>query len=162
MTVRALIDVCSQASYISEKTIQTLKIKKLNTDVEFFGITGSKNGASKQFAILKIKIAEDEFMHVKAIIVKNITKNQNASKSIPAAIKREFALADDWIDKIQQVDMLIGANYGAKLFLSFSTTRNNLLLQQTKLGFIVSGSARNSFRSKQSPNNSKQTRLPSS
>lgn len=147
MTVeaRCLIDLCSQNSYICEDLVQKLKLQRFKTYALTSGV-GGVISKCKSFVKLQIKIDDPEHpvLTCSALVVKKILVNN--LPALPADINletSEYPLADTKLKKPAYTPLLLGADVAPEIFMDGVKYMNGFLLQQTKLGWIVSGGRKN-------------------
>lgn len=146
LKVRALIDQCSQANYVTEDTVQKLGLRKLKTSANIITIGGDISKTTKKLALFRL-VLNDQPITVKAFVIKKIT-NQLPKVYQPITLKEEKELADPTYNKPGSIHILLGANVAADLFLPGVKKEGQYLLQSTKLGWIVSGPGQAGIQSK--------------
>ncbi|CAG5007379.1 unnamed protein product [Parnassius apollo] len=149
-TVRALLDQGSQASFVTEKIVQYLGLKKQPTKGIISGVGGDNNLISKSMVYIKIQSKYDptvEFV-VKAYVLKSITSLLPARKitELKWVEINNIPLADPQYHTPHKVDMLLGAEVYSKI-LQDGVKRDpggTIIAQKTSLGWILSGAIRSS------------------
>lgn len=140
---RVLIDVCSQASYVEEQTVQSLRLKKTRCDINIAGVGGETTGKVRSMTTLKVevKFPERRVLEINAYVVKRVTRKL---PSIPNNFRALSGfgkpLADSFCGQPSHVPILLGANIASELFLEGIFIHGGLLLQNTRLGWIIMGS----------------------
>lgn len=143
ITARGLLDTGSQISLVTSRLVSKLNLKTFNNNVNILGI--SENITNVQKAVnLKIESCVFDYStNIKCSVVDKITSdipqtNFNVSNlNIPKNIK----LSDDDFNKSGTIDILFGANISFHILLSDKIQVDQIILQNTLFGFIVSGSA---------------------
>lgn len=141
--VRGILDSGSQSSYITESLCNKLKLEKQKIN---FMVAGINNAVSKLKYKCKLNLASryNNFKtHLICLVIPEITGNlpvapvSSKSFSIPNNVK----LADENFDKPGPVDVLIGADLFWNLLgtRQYSLGLNNPVLQETQLGWVISG-----------------------
>ncbi|KAL5283108.1 hypothetical protein ACFFRR_005820 [Megaselia abdita] len=139
-----MVDLCAERSYISEVLVQTLGLKKRKTDVNILGINGisSKSSSSVQ---LKLKLSVSEEIALEALVVPNIIGSSSISLCNSGEGMQDLKLADPHPHKKCIIGALIGSDVAPKLFLPNTPnkiTSEGLLLQPTKLVWLISGTTK--------------------
>ncbi|CAG9826470.1 unnamed protein product [Diabrotica balteata] len=143
--MRALIDQGSQSSFITEQADTSLGIKRKAVHAQISGIGNKDQRTSKWSVTLNLEAHfKNEFeMRTEAIVLRKITKNL-PEKEIKMTERnhRNLVLADPNFNETGSIDILFGANeYNLILKDGVDRTKNALLAQNTKLGWIMSGIA---------------------
>ncbi|XP_065370933.1 uncharacterized protein LOC135963086 [Calliphora vicina] len=144
--LKALVDQGSQLSFISEELSQILPVEKYKTRVNVSGIGGNQAVTVKKSVRFTIHSRyEQEFaLPITALVVPNVTSyvpNKITSNFIPDL--SAFFLADPDFLTPQKIDLLLGNDvYGDLLLPRMKKFENSLLLQETHLGWMISGSPR--------------------
>ncbi|XP_065361949.1 uncharacterized protein LOC135955527 [Calliphora vicina] len=144
--LKALVDQGSQLSFISEELSQILPAEKYKTRVNVSGIGGNQAVTVKKSVRFTIHSRyEQEFaLPITALVVPNVTSyvpNKITSNFIPDL--SAFFLADPDFLTPQKIDLLLGNDvYGDLLLPRMKKFENSLLLQETHLGWMISGSPR--------------------
>ncbi|XP_063830967.1 uncharacterized protein LOC135080214 [Ostrinia nubilalis] len=143
--IRALLDQGSQACFITEATVQLLRLKKRSIHGVISGLGDNKSVTTKYEVNFTIQSRFDP-MHkipIKAFVLKNITSYlpEKHIKSINWIDLQYLPLADPGFTASGKIDLLISAevySYILKEGLMRSPT-GSLIAQNTTLGWIVSG-----------------------
>lgn len=145
-TMRALIDQCSMSTFITEAAITTLGISKFPVNVSVTGIGNS--AAPISTAVAKFTI-NSRFMpfhfDVKALVLPSLTQFLPSEPiNIPALHNTNLQLADPTYGEPQKIDILLGAEAYSQILLEGikRMCHNGPLLQNTALGWILSGNAK--------------------
>lgn len=144
--IRALLDQGSQASFVTEATVQALGLKKIPVTNVISGLGGDKTMISKYMVLLKIKSRRDSNfeMELKAYVLSNITtylpgKRIMLKKWVEL---KQLCLADPAYDVPNRIDILLGAEVYCRI-LKEGVLRGPIgspIAQCTTLGWILSGS----------------------
>ena len=141
--VRMFMDQGSQVCCISEALVKELKLKKRKVQINLKGVGGQAVGTTKSMVTVKIKTRDPEtqFITFKALVLPKI-----ASQMPPEYHNIDWTLDNrDWSDRKfnvpAHVPLLLGANVLPHLFMEGTERVGNYLLQNTKLGWTVSGGA---------------------
>lgn len=141
---RALLDSCSESSFISEYAVQVLKLQKEPADFDMCGIGESSCGraTSSVTAIIKSRL-NDFTMPVEALVIRNVSR----IRGLPRHENREWshlaglALADPDYQHPDRVDLLIGSEkYGWCLLPEIiKSNMNDPVGQNSQFGWLISG-----------------------
>lgn len=139
--VRGLIDTGSQTSLITSNLVKTLKLSPYNNFLNIMGISKIGTQVQKSVDVNIQSLFYDWGKNIKCCIVENITSDlPNYNFEIPEfLIPKNIQLSDSSFNKTQKIDILLSADVDFQIFLSEKITCQNLILQNTLLGYIVSG-----------------------
>ena len=142
-TVRCLVDQCSQSSYVTEDLVQKLQLNKKRTNVKIIGVGGVVTGSVQWIVTLEIVLSDPSLppIKTKALVVKRVTSKLPAMPTHVDWTKLNKPLSDPRFNRPAHVPILLGSNELPQLFLEGVETNQGLLLQNTLLGWIVSGTA---------------------
>ncbi|XP_049886914.1 uncharacterized protein LOC126381473 [Pectinophora gossypiella] len=143
--VRALIDPCSQESFISEATVKKLQLRLEHVEGHVIGVdqmSARINHASKFQISSK---ANDFTCPCTAYMVKQVTDILPAQKINHESWShlQNLVLADPTYHKPGSIDMLLGVNIYTEILMSgvLRGEPGSPIAQQTQLGWIISGGA---------------------
>lgn len=146
MAMRVLIDQGSQASFISENALQTLKLHRHKVHTEISGIAESTTDA-KHTVILKMhpRFKSDYVLTTEAIVLSKISKY---SVDLSAHDFQHFStllLADPTFKIVSRVDIILGvAELGSIIQPGLvKSLPNEPIAQNTEFGWIISGAVSN-------------------
>ncbi|KAJ8724347.1 hypothetical protein PYW08_015821 [Mythimna loreyi] len=145
-TVRALVDQGSQACFITESTVQFLRLKKIPIHGLVSGL-GQKSTIAKHMVNVEIQSRVDpEFkINLNAYVISKITSylpertiDQNSFDWIDFT---NLKLADPLFCKPSKIDLLLGADvYGCMVKEGMiKSPSSSLVAQSTSLGWLLSG-----------------------
>ncbi|XP_064072091.1 uncharacterized protein LOC135193463 [Vanessa tameamea] len=144
-SIRALLDQGSQASFVTESTVQYLGLKKTVFTSQIAGLGGNKAIVSKTMVTMEIKsrYKPDFKILIKAHVLKNIT-SLLSTRRVEAKEWQELEglmLADPEYFNSNHIDLLLGADvYGVILQEGMKKNpEGTLIAQATSLGWILSG-----------------------
>lgn len=144
-TLRALVDPCSEASFISEEAVKQLGLptKTLHTSVDGLGAnTPQKSTSSVEFSIKSCQESHRSH-HVTALIFPVITRHlpQQVFPSHTWNHLKHLPLADPTFAQPGKVDLLLGAKIYKHIILPglLKGSPDEPVAQQTSLGWIVTG-----------------------
>lgn len=144
-TVRALLDQGSQASFITENTVQLLGLRKIPVSGVVSGLGGDQlNLKIKHKVNCKIQSTCTSFSYVIQAYVLNSLSSTLPAHEVQINDWPELStlrLADPSYGKPQKIDMLLGAEIYGQI-LENGVIRNpsgTLTAQNTSLGWILSG-----------------------
>lgn len=141
---RVLLDSGSMNNVISTELVNSLSLRQKKTDHIVSGIGGTTQNITST-AWLKVKSCVNDYeLNIQALMVKKITGNlptKFISENGPRPAN--IILADPLFNVPQKIDILIGAVHffeilGKQQYLSL----NGPSYQETKFGFVASGSVR--------------------
>jgi hypothetical protein len=138
LRLRALLDSCSQSSYITEEMVQKLKLKKKRIQVSSTGLGGTTTTKITSSVIFNIVLDDESLLKVKALVVKKITKMPTITqhKSFNWGDKK---LADPTYYKAALIPILLGANVLPSIMKAGVARVHNVLLQDTVFGWTIMG-----------------------
>ncbi|XP_075157958.1 uncharacterized protein LOC142231226 [Haematobia irritans] len=143
--VRALIDPCSDESFISERIQKLLKLPTIPVTAEIAGLGGSVVSKSRKMANFNVSSGFDDkvVLRVEALVVPQITGNVPTHQmhvNVPLDLP-QLPFADPEFYRSKQVDILLGGDLYPSILRSgvrhgiFDT----LVAQETIFGWIVTG-----------------------
>lgn len=141
---RALLDSCSESSFISERAVQALRLQKETADFDMSGIGESSCGKATHSvnAIIKSRINNFD-MSVQALVIKSVTRVRRASHHEQRAWPHfaGLTLADPDYQHPDRVDLLIGSEcYGWCLLPEMCKAEiNDPVGQNSQFGWLISG-----------------------
>ncbi|XP_052742658.1 uncharacterized protein LOC128198927 [Bicyclus anynana] len=150
--VRALLDQGSQASFITEATVQLLKLNKIYTESNVIGLGGDQQGSvvSKAVVLLKLQSLQDPSYNitVKAHVLKRLTSFLPEKQVVLQAWEElsKLKLADPLFHAPNKIDILLGADVYGQVLINgiLKGPPGYPMAQNTTLGWIVSGQVGNS------------------
>ena len=139
--LRCLIDQGSQSSYITEDAVQKLKLNKKKTKVQLVGVGGNVINRSDWSVTILIKFDNPNLpiLKTKALVLNTITNKMPTQNYQISGIDKAKQLADPKFYKSSHISIMLGSNVLPHIILNGAKTKNGLLYQNTKLGWIVSG-----------------------
>lgn len=143
-TVRALIDPCSQESFISETVVRKLQLKRSEIRGQVTGV-GGMSAQIEHTTELKIqsRIKNNFELRFNAFVVKQVTDVMPANHiNIENwSHVQGLELADPTYHIPGQIDLLLGVNVYADILMSgvIRGDPGTPIAQQTHLGWIISG-----------------------
>ncbi|XP_065371866.1 uncharacterized protein LOC135963802 [Calliphora vicina] len=141
--LRALLDQCAQATFITKKAADALNLSYRRNFVEICGVGGSQPTISKNYVNFSIfsRIETNFKIDCEALVLSKITAYQPMAineKLLPDL--KKFSLADPSFSKPGEVDLLLGGDvYGDIVLPQQHKFNDGLFLQFTHFGWIVSG-----------------------
>jgi len=147
---RVLLDSGSMNNFISTELVNSLSLRQKKTDHVVSGIGGTTQNITST-AWLKIKSCVNDYeLNIQALMVKKITGNlptKFISENGPRPAN--IILADPLYNVPQKIDILIGAVHffeilGKQQYLSL----NGPSYQETRFGFVASGSVQGTVHNK--------------
>ncbi|XP_072375734.1 uncharacterized protein [Diabrotica undecimpunctata] len=140
LIVRGLVDTGSQVSLVTNSLVKRLNLKTYNNYLDIVGI--SQNSTRIQKAVdLNIESCIYDFStNIKCSVVDIITGNLPRFSFNTSKIPEFVQLSDDTFNQSGEISLLLGADVVFKILLAEKINCQELILQNTLLGFIVSGS----------------------
>ena len=140
---RALIDQCSEASFISESLAQTARLRRFWSPVIVSGV-GDPEGTRVRGRVtvdLHSQVEPGVKLNLDALILPRITSYVPPTLSLVSHTElNTLELADPQLADAHTIDMLIGADYYAQLIKEgLIRIGDKLVAQNTIFGWIVSG-----------------------
>lgn len=145
--VRALLDQGSQASFVTEATVQLLRLKKTPIKAVVSSLGADKSTVARYMVNFTIQSRVDrEFNHqVNAYVLSKITsylpeRRVNAS-TLDWVDVHSLSLADPEFSKPNRIDILLGADTYSIIMKEglLKSPSGNLIAQNTYFGWILSG-----------------------
>ena len=147
ITGRALLDTCASANLLTESFAQQLNAPRTRCSLTI-GAVNELSTVAEFCTQLTVKSLHTEFSkQLTFFIVPSIT-DAAPSETIPRSdlnIPRNLKLADPEFHKPAEIDLLLGAGPTLSLFCTGQiklSPGDDLILQKTKLGWILGGGAR--------------------
>ncbi|XP_039307953.1 uncharacterized protein LOC105202487 [Solenopsis invicta] len=140
---RALLDSCSQTNFISERLCKKLKLEKILIDVQVMSLNqaGPKINYKCEVEIVS-RISGFRFKTV-CLVIPKLVDDVMPNEAIPlnnVQIPSHLKLADPSFQTPGQVDLLIGAQWFWEILcVGQIKLSNNLIMQKTRLGWIIGG-----------------------
>ncbi|KAF2891474.1 hypothetical protein ILUMI_14699, partial [Ignelater luminosus] len=139
--IRVLLDSASQSNFVSEGLCDKLKLKKIPIAMNVIGIGQGTINISHKVMLTFYSCCNNYKGTISCLVVPQIssalpthTFNQNAIE-IPPNIK----LADPRFNESRPIDVLLGAGIFWSLLSVGQIKVNQLILQKSKLGWLISG-----------------------
>lgn len=143
--LRALVDQGSQATFISERAAQLLRLKRMSAHATVNGV-GSTTTAIKHAAYIELRSRYDDSfkLRVKAYIMSTRITTQLPSNTIPTntwSHLEGLTLADPGFNKRGRIDLLLGVEVCAQILRSdiIKGPPGSPCAQNTSLGWILFG-----------------------
>ncbi|XP_031342802.1 uncharacterized protein LOC116170471 [Photinus pyralis] len=140
--LRVLVDPGSQASFITEKAAQQLKLPRQKANARVSGIGGydHTNAKTKITVQLHPRQPSEYELTTELIILTKITENLPlASFEMNKDPWKNVLLADPTLNNSGPIDILLGAEEYAKIILPGVMKEGKLVGQQTEFGWVISG-----------------------
>ncbi|KAL0810597.1 hypothetical protein ABMA28_010714 [Loxostege sticticalis] len=142
--IRALVDQGSQASFITEETVQLLGLKRTHVDGL---VSGLGDGQTKIKYLVSFQVESrhnpNSKIQINAYVLKSLTTLlPSQSLHTPDWLDLEqLTLADPGYMKPGKIDLLLGAEVYSEVLLSgvIKSPQGSLIAQNTILGWILSG-----------------------
>ena len=142
--VRAMLDSASMSNFITQDTISRLGIKTDRVNFSVFGIGQSSSSVNTACSVQFSSCNDNQKINLSCLVIPNITGNLPSLYFDPKliTIPKNVLLADPTFYKPSKVDLLLGANIFWDLIKAgkIHLGKNRPVIQETKLGWIISGS----------------------
>jgi len=139
--IACLIDSCAERTYISTDVVQKLGLKQYKTNIIIKGLNNITDSA-KKYVKLQIQVPDPKI----GIITTNALVVSKIASNIPVLnVDMKFfegkKLANPYVNQTMSVGILLGQDILPQIFKSGGITeiKNNLIMQDTHLGWIISG-----------------------
>ena len=142
LVCRALIDQCSEASFISESLMQTTRLRRMWSSVIVSGVGDPDGTRVSGKASLVVRSPNGDSLEISAFILPRVTSYVPSNISFNAYPQLDtLSLADPNPASMDQIDLLIGADHYASIIREgVIHLSDKLVAQNTIFGWIVSGS----------------------
>ena len=140
---RGLLDSGSQATLISKDVLKTLKLKTIKNDTVFTSASGASETSTQSVDCTVSNVQGDFNFSTTGLVVPAVASPLPSSNINPEELKSLIQgkhLADPTFHKSSPVQILLGADVLAKVALGSLETMNNVIAQETKLGWVLLGS----------------------
>ncbi|XP_033229621.1 uncharacterized protein LOC117181163 [Belonocnema kinseyi] len=144
ITCKALLHTCSTTNFITERLMKRLKLPKTRCSLTI-GAMNELNTTAKYFAKVTIKSINSEYERTLLFFIVPIIADAVPGKSVSRErfnIPKNIKLADPEFYKPSNVDLLIASGPTLSMFCTGQIKLNDnedLILQKTKLGWIIGG-----------------------
>lgn len=145
-TLRALIDPGSQENFITVGAVQSLSLRKNKTSARVSGIGETSPGKiiSQVELQLEAHFPSEQCFATTALVMPKLTANLPSapfSSNVIPALPPNIMLADPTFNVPGPIDILLGAGMYAEIIKNGTRkfNSNQLLLQNTELGWMLTG-----------------------
>lgn len=145
ISMRALLDQGSQASFISESVAQTLRLPRIRTNISVIGLGATDAGYARSSIDLQISAPNGSATNVEvtALVIRSITRLNAITTSDKCnwSHLQGLKLADPRYFEQDKVDLLLGADVYSRILLGDvrQGPMGSPTAQSTSLGWILSG-----------------------
>lgn len=142
VVLRAMVDACSDASYITEGAAKSLGLPVEKTSVQISGLGNNVTSESKGITSFKIKSLCNKVFSktVNAYILATISPDRPVrSFEIHTLKSYSICLADPTFNKNAKIDILLGGEIDSAIHKKGSLKLENIVFRETQLGWIASG-----------------------
>lgn len=145
LILRAIIDACSDSSFITERVIRKLTLPLTSTLVEASGVGNVATVCSKSLTSCRIQslILPSFSLSIRAYVLKKISSDRPIeSFALREGFNTDLDLADPTFNSSGRIDMLLGGDVDAAIQMEGfqRLDRENIIFKESKLGWLVSGS----------------------
>ena len=144
--VRALIDQCSQASFVSEFVFKKLGISSFLIKLPVTGVGGKNNFICKKSISISVKphFYSDFSIDVIAFVIPKITSYTTVNNiALNKSYLSHLTLADPHFDSNEKIEVLLGSSVHASI-IDEGIRRGEShepVAMNTKLGWVLSGNS---------------------
>lgn len=145
VVVRAILDPCSECSFISENIAQHLRLSRAKVAATIFGVGGTSTGQTISTVDIDVGHirANKGICSVEAFVLPRITAYKRPQLSITHLPPNWglLNLADPFLQQTEPIDLLLGVDvYGHLLQEEVMTTQDSAFIaQKTVFGWVISG-----------------------
>lgn len=143
VTLRALLDQCSQISLISENAAQLLGLPRQKASLSVFGVGVTPKSSRSSVSLECKSIYDDYSFTTTASVISRVTRDlPNVSfRNNSWSHIQHMTLADPEYNVSKPIDVLLSGKIYSRVIMSglVKGAPNEPIAQQTKLGWIVSG-----------------------
>ena len=148
MILRAVLDPCSEASYISENAVARLQLSKTRENVETFGVGKCPTATVQYKTTFKARSLVDRMFNydVEAYVLEEIcSKRPNEEFHIKVPNDIESKLADPTFNRPSCIDLLLGGDFESFINKTamIKSKDNTVTFRDTRLGWVVNGNIQN-------------------
>ncbi|XP_076297796.1 uncharacterized protein LOC143217409 [Lasioglossum baleicum] len=146
-SVRALIDPCSEASFITECLAQRLRLPRQSVSVPVSGVGAAlcHTARSATHATISPRFESGRSWRIKALILPRLTNYLPPPQRIKSSLTftEGIRLADPNHDSLDSIEMILGADVFPRIIEEGlrKSPDEDTLTQATGLGWILTGSA---------------------
>lgn len=145
LVLRAIIDTCSDVSYITEEAAKKLCLSLTSTLIQARGVGDVVSTESRCVAAFKLHSLTDKTFStlMQAYVLPTISSDRpTQSFKLKCNNIKPQLLADPRFDVKGKIDLLLGGGIDAIIKLSglIKSQYDNINFQETRLGWVVSGS----------------------
>ncbi|XP_031350590.1 uncharacterized protein LOC116176246 [Photinus pyralis] len=144
---RALLDNGSQSNFVTKKVCDQLGLEKQKVNFAISGVGQSLQSISNQVTISITSINKQYHTQVKCLVINKITEKlpKQSFNKRHLNIPSDVTLADEKFNETGPIDILLGAAIFWEIINknTIKLGRDNPVLQDTKLGWIVGGNITN-------------------
>lgn len=146
---RVLLDSGSQPNFITQSFAQKLRLRKSDTSVTVQGVSGAEMRIGKQVTATIESRANGKQFPVSLLVMNKITNilpNEHVIyEELPI---NKNKLADPTFSRPGKIDVLLGAKLFFKLLLPEKAELDEMIMWNSELGWLVSGSCKQNVRSR--------------
>jgi len=147
-TCRVLLDCGSQSDFITESTVRRLGLEQTRNQVPITGINSATSITNYNVNLEITSMKNDYTIKLNCLVLPRITSKMPMTDIDTSTWKFPFdvVLADRDFNKPAPVDILLGAEIFFEVLMNGRYDCKGLpVLQNTKLGYILSGKIHNSY-----------------
>lgn len=137
--VKAIIDNCSQASYITNQVAKNLQLKRSKVHVEVLGLQGTTTGVVTEKVTIEILLRNQKVLSFDALVIDKIGHEPSQSPKLPLFITKKYDLANPNCHLATPCQLMIAADVLPKVMKARTYFESGYLLQDSHLGVLVSG-----------------------
>lgn len=143
VVLRAMLDACSDASYITKRATKRLKLPVKQALIHIAGVGGNATAESTGITSFTIQsLVNHSFVKdIAAYVLDTISPNRPLN-NFQINQAPNLAFADPGFKNCSQIDLLLGGDIESAIYKggSFKSKTENIVFKNSELGWIVSGS----------------------
>lgn len=138
---RALLDSGSQVCLVTKAFRNRLNLKGTSTNTELEGLSRHRSLVQERIGVNMRSRTSEYKTNLDVLVIPTILSNVPEMKVVAEKVNDDMVLADPQYNIPNGIDMLIGAEIFFEILLEGKLKRERNILQNSKLGWIVSGPA---------------------
>lgn len=143
--LRAVIDACSDASYITNNAVKQLNLQAVKSKIQTVGLGDVVTADCKKIVFFQIssRVEPSFSKQMRAYVMDSISSNRPVNNfKNNMSLESSLALADPSYNVNAKIDLLLGGEIDSVIKLNglIKSQDENICYQETTLGWVVSGS----------------------
>lgn len=138
---RALLDSGSQVCLMTKALKDKLKLNGTQSQTEVEGLSRNRSLCQEKVEVMMKSKTSKYKTNLNALVITTILSNVPETRVVADRIPQELSLADPKYNIPNGIDLLVGAEIFYEILVNGKIKSGASILQNTKLGWIVSGPA---------------------